>query len=164
MKRLNSSLTLVVAVSLCAACGGGGGLSLDDYNRQGYRWNSPPIGNAPLWATRGCPYRCQYCAAPDLNGRPVRMHSVDYMMRWVRTLYDQGTRWFNIIDDNFTYHVQYAKDFCRALIEMDLPDVGFGTPNGRIRLLGIAAASASRPPLEVWLVRSGGSPYSSDAC
>jgi radical SAM superfamily enzyme YgiQ (UPF0313 family) len=105
-------------------------MRLDDYNRQGYRWNSPPIGNAPLWATRGCPYRCQYCAAPDLNGRPVRMHSVAYMMRWIQSLYDEGTRWFNIIDDNFTYHVDYAKTFCRALIDLDLKGAGFGTPNG----------------------------------
>ncbi|MEE2828000.1 MAG: radical SAM protein, partial [Myxococcota bacterium] len=45
-------------------------------------------------------------------------------------LYDLGVRWFNIIDDNFTYDVPWAKDFCRAVIELNLPGVGFGTPNG----------------------------------
>ncbi len=109
-------------------------IRLEDYNAQGYRWNSPPIGNAPLWVTRGCPYRCQYCAAPDLNGRPVRTHSIEYMRTWIQQLYDRGVRWFNIIDDNFTYHVKYAKAFCRMVIEMDLPGAGFGTPNG-IRML-----------------------------
>ncbi len=117
-------------------------IRLSEYVRRGYRWNSPPVPNAPLWVTRGCPYRCQYCAAPELNGRPVRTHSIDYMMRWIRRLYDeQGVRWFNIIDDNFTYHVAFAKDFCRALIALDLPDVGFGTPNG-IRM--------SRGDAELW--------------
>ena len=109
-------------------------IRLEDYNRQGYRWNSPPIGNAPLWVTRGCPYRCQYCAAPELNGRPVRTHSIEYMRRWIQALYDRGVRWFNIIDDNFTYHVAYAKEFCRAVIDMKLEGAGFGTPNG-IRML-----------------------------
>jgi anaerobic magnesium-protoporphyrin IX monomethyl ester cyclase len=105
-------------------------MHLEAYQRQGYRWNSPPVPNAPLWVTRGCPYRCQYCAAPELNGRPVRTHSVAYMMRWIQALYDRGVRWFNIIDDNFTYHVAYAKAFCRAVIDLDLEDAGFGTPNG----------------------------------
>jgi radical SAM superfamily enzyme YgiQ (UPF0313 family) len=109
-------------------------IRLDEYQRQGYRWNSPPVSNAPLWVTRGCPYRCQYCAAPDLNGRPVRTHSIGYMRRWIQGLYDQGVRWFNIIDDNFTYHVPYAKDFCRMVIDLQLGGAGFGTPNG-IRML-----------------------------
>ena len=106
-------------------------IGLDVYNRHGYRWNSPPVPNAPLWLTRGCPYRCQYCAAPDLNGRLIRRHSVEYALSWIRGLYDKrGIRWFNIIDDNFTYDVRWAKEFCRALIELNLPGVGFGTPNG----------------------------------
>ena len=109
-------------------------VDLPRYQSLGYRWNSPPWPNAPLWVTRGCPYRCQYCAAPDLNGRPVRTHSVDYMRAEILRLYDQGVRWFNIIDDNFTYHVNFAKQFCRMVIDLGLPDVGFGTPNG-IRML-----------------------------
>ncbi|HIC57842.1 MAG TPA: B12-binding domain-containing radical SAM protein [Acidobacteria bacterium] len=106
-------------------------IQLERYVKAGYRWNSPPTGNAPIWVTRGCPYRCQYCAAPDLNGRPVRTHSIEYMMNWIKYLYDtRKVRWFNIIDDNFTYHVKYAKEFCRAVIDLDLDGVGFGTPNG----------------------------------
>jgi len=109
-------------------------IGLEEYQAQGYRWNSPPVPNAPLWVTRGCPYRCQYCAAPDLNGRPVRTHSIDTMRGWILSLYERGVRWFNIIDDNFTYHVSYAKDFCRMVIDLGLADAGFGTPNG-IRML-----------------------------
>ena len=106
-------------------------IQLERYVKVGYRWNSPPTGNAPIWVTRGCPYRCQYCAAPDLNGRPVRTHSIEYMMDWIKYLYDtRKVRWFNIIDDNFTYHVKYAKEFCRAVIDLNLKGVGFGTPNG----------------------------------
>lgn len=105
-------------------------MRLADYQRLGYRWNSPPIPNAPLWVTRGCPYRCRFCAAPRLNGRRVRAHSIDYMRRWIAALYERGVRWFNIVDDNFTFDVGYAKDFCRAVLDMRLAGAGFGTPNG----------------------------------
>ena len=66
-------------------------------------------GNAPIWITRGCPYRCGICSAPFQNGRPVRAHSIDYMVRWVKYLYDKiNIEQLNIIDDNFTYHIKYA--------------------------------------------------------
>jgi anaerobic magnesium-protoporphyrin IX monomethyl ester cyclase len=119
-------------------------IQLERYIKVGYRWNSPPTANAPIWITRGCPYRCQYCAAPELNGKPVRTHSVEYMMQWIKKLYhEKGVRWFNIIDDNFTYHVKYAKAFCKAVIALNLKDIGFGTPNG-IRM--------QRGDKELWLL------------
>jgi radical SAM superfamily enzyme YgiQ (UPF0313 family) len=109
-------------------------IDLDGYIASGYRWNTPAKRNAPIWVTRGCPYRCTFCAAPDLNGRPIRTHSVEYMVDWVKYLYhEKGIRWFNIIDDNFTFNWRYAMEFCRAIIALDLPGIGFGTPNG-IRL------------------------------
>lgn len=106
-------------------------IQLDYYVRNGYRWNCPPKVNAPVWITRGCPYRCGYCAAPELNGKPVRAHSIPYMMEWVKYLYFQrGVRWINILDDNFTFHKKYAKQFCRAVIDLNLKGLMFGTPNG----------------------------------
>lgn len=109
-------------------------IQLKKYLKAGYRWNTPSKMNSPIWATRGCPYRCQYCASPELNGRPVRTHSIKYMMEWIKYLYYEcDIRWINILDDNFTFHVAYAKDFCRAVIDLGLKDLRFGTPNG-IRL------------------------------
>lgn len=106
-------------------------MDLDGYHRAGYRWNTPEQKNAPIWATRGCPYRCTFCAAPAMNGKPVRKHSVEYMVQWVEYLYHQkGIRWFNIIDDNFTFDKRYAKTFCEAIINLKLKGLGFGTPNG----------------------------------
>jgi len=117
-------------------------MNLPGYHAAGYRWNTRVRDNAPIWITRGCPYRCTFCAAPDLNGRPVRTHSIEYMVKWITALYhEKGVRWFNIIDDNFTYHREYAKAFCRAMIDLKLPGLGFGTPNG-IRM--------SRGDTELW--------------
>ncbi|MBF0135801.1 MAG: B12-binding domain-containing radical SAM protein [Magnetococcus sp. DMHC-1] len=106
-------------------------MDLQGYRAIGYRWNTTVINNAPIWVTRGCPYQCTFCNAPNLNGRDVRVHSLEYVVAWIKYLYDEwGTRWFNIIDDNFTFNVDYAKRFCRAMIALNLPGIGFGTPNG----------------------------------
>ena len=119
-----------------------GAMDLEGYHEAGYRWNTRVAKNAPLWVTRGCPYRCTFCAAPVLNGKPVRTHSIEYMVDWVEFLYHQrGVRWLNIIDDNFTYDKKFAKAFCRAMIDLNLPDLKFGTPNG-IRM--------SRGDVELW--------------
>ncbi len=106
-------------------------IDLKTYNARGYRWNSPNVPTAPLWVTRGCPYRCQYCSSPQLNGKAIRKHSISYMMENIVRLYsEQHIRWFNIIDDNFTFDTEFAKEFCREVIRLNLTDVGFGTPNG----------------------------------
>lgn len=106
-------------------------IQLESYWEQGYRYNTLQVKNAPVWLTRGCPYKCTFCSAPQINGRPVRKHSIEYMERWVSYLYhDKGVRWINILDDNFTYDIEFAKAFCKAMIKLNLKGLGFGTPNG----------------------------------
>ncbi|MBS3169507.1 B12-binding domain-containing radical SAM protein [Candidatus Woesearchaeota archaeon] len=105
-------------------------MELDRYIKGGYRFNTTHKYNAPVWVTRGCPYRCGFCSAPLQNGKIIRMHSVEYMVKWVKYLYsEKGIRQINIIDDNFTFHKEYAKEFCRAMIKLNLKGLTFGTPN-----------------------------------
>jgi len=55
-------------------------INLDQYIRKGYRYNAPRFKrSAPIWATRGCPYRCAFCSAPILNGRMIRRHSINIL-------------------------------------------------------------------------------------
>ena len=113
-------------------------MDLDRYIENGYRWNTPEKRNAPVWITRGCPYRCTFCSAPELNGKKIRKHSIEYIIHWIEHLYsEKNIKWINILDDNFTFHVEYAKEFCRKIIKIKskgkLNGLGFGTPNG-IRL------------------------------
>lgn len=106
-------------------------INLPAYIKNGYRYGAGYRQNAPVWVTRGCPYRCGYCSAPFQNGKPVRAHSIEYMMQWIKFLYhEKGIRKINIVDDNFTFHTKYAKAFCRAVIDLNLADLYFGTPNG----------------------------------
>ena len=106
------------------------GMDLQRYVKSGYKFSTLHERNAPVWITRGCPYRCQYCAAPQLNGRLIRAHSVEYSMKWIRYLHDEEKMdHINIIDDNFTFDINYAKEFCNAMINENI-GVTMGTPNG----------------------------------
>ncbi len=106
-------------------------INFNSYLDKGYRFNTAHKKNAPVWVTRGCPYICDFCSAPLQNGRIVRKHSITYMIKWIKYLYfKKGIRHINIIDDNFTFDMEYAKKFCRAVIKLNLKNLSFGTPNG----------------------------------
>lgn len=105
-------------------------IGLQDYIESGYLCITTDKMNAPIWVTRGCPYRCAFCSANLQNGKIVRAHSVKYVIDWIKHLYKKGIKTINIIDDNFTYNVDYAKDLCREIIKLNLKDLQFGTPNG----------------------------------
>ena len=106
-------------------------IDIEKYIQSGYRLHTTNERGAPIWVTRGCPYRCAFCSAPLQNGRLVRTHSIEYMVRWIKDLYENhNIRQINIIDDNFTFHVGYAKEFCKAIINLNLKDLHMGTPNG----------------------------------
>jgi anaerobic magnesium-protoporphyrin IX monomethyl ester cyclase len=106
-------------------------IDLDGYLDQGYRLHSPAVRNAPIWTERGCPYRCQYCSSPLLNGKPIRKHGMQHLSEWVLHLYHRkNIRYFNVIDDNFTFDKDHAKQFCKMVISLGLEGVTFATPNG----------------------------------
>ncbi|RJR19637.1 MAG: radical SAM protein [Nitrospiraceae bacterium] len=106
-------------------------IDLEGYIKSGYRLHTTIKRNVPVWVTRGCPYRCTFCTAPIQNGKKVRTHSVEYMVKLIKHLYfKMKIRQINIIDDNFTFNTEYAKDFCRAMINLNLRNLRFNTPNG----------------------------------
>lgn len=106
-------------------------IELTKYFDKGYRYFSRTSRNAPIWMTRGCPYECKFCSAPLINGRKIRMHSVEYGVEWIDMLYkDFGVRHINIIDDNFTFYSDYTKKFCEALINKNYSDFTIYAANG----------------------------------
>jgi radical SAM superfamily enzyme YgiQ (UPF0313 family) len=85
---------------------------------------------APVMFTRGCPYPCTFCAGNIVAGKRIRKHSVDFMLKEIRYLYDiHKIREFHVVDDNFTQDTEYAKEFLRRLIDLNL-DISWSTPNG----------------------------------
>lgn len=106
-------------------------IRLADYLKAGYSYRSLVKAQAPLLTTRGCPYTCDFCAAPQLNGRRIRKHGLDYLRVAIDDLYDGfGIRHINIIDDNFTFDTAFAKAFCRMVLQERWKGLTFGTPNG----------------------------------
>lgn len=96
-------------------------LRLADYHRSGYKYwmytLKDKFTTAPLMATRGCPYKCTFCAAPALQGIKLRKHSIDYIIGTIETLYfKHGVRQISFIDDNLTLDARWAKTLCEAII------------------------------------------------
>lgn len=124
-------------------------IALDRYIEQGYNYMAGKARCAPIYCTRGCPYICKFCSVPSVSGKRVRKHSVPYLIGLVHYLYEEkGIRGFNVVDDNFTFDVDFAKEFCREIIRLGLEDLEFNSPNG-IRM--------QRGDAELWsLMRQAG--------
>ena len=108
-------------------------INIHGYLKKGYFYRFYKKMHAPILTTRGCPYTCDYCSSPYLNGRGIRKHSLAYLKELIENLYDNyGIRHFNIIDDNFTFDTFYAKAFCKMIVDNKyrFKGISFGTPNG----------------------------------
>lgn len=102
------------------------------YQERGYMYRNGERKQAPVLATRGCPYDCAFCEAPMLSGRKIRKHSVDYLrelLLHLRRRYD--VTHVNIVDDNFSFYPAYAIAFCEMVLSTPaLAGMTFATPNG----------------------------------
>jgi anaerobic magnesium-protoporphyrin IX monomethyl ester cyclase len=92
------------------------------YHEIGYGFLTMAARSAPAFATRGCSYSCEYCCSPKHSGSVYRHHSTAYVAGLVSTLYrEHGVDFINLMDDNLTEDLGWAKELCRALAALDLP-------------------------------------------
>jgi radical SAM superfamily enzyme YgiQ (UPF0313 family) len=85
---------------------------------------------APIITTRGCPYRCTFCAGFRVTGRTIRHRPLALVWEEIDLLVrEYGVREIHIEDDNFTFDAEYAKAFCREALGRD-HRLCFSTPNG----------------------------------
>lgn len=81
-------------------------------------------------STRGCPYRCTFCANNTIMGRKVRARSAEIVLEEMELLHDKyGIREFQIIDDNFTSKKALTLGVCNGIIERGW-DISLSFPNG----------------------------------
>jgi radical SAM superfamily enzyme YgiQ (UPF0313 family) len=71
--------------------------------------------------SRGCPYKCTFCAATKIFGNRYRYHSIERSIREMRFLKDElKADALQIYDDNFTTNKRRIKGLCKRMIEEGL--------------------------------------------
>lgn len=77
-----------------------------------------------LVTSRGCPYKCAYCAAPKVFGRTTRQFSTARIIKEIVHLREKyGVDVIQFYDDNFTIDRNKVIDLCEHLVKMkfDMP-------------------------------------------
>lgn len=87
-----------------------------------------PVG--VMVTSRGCPYECTFCAAPEFSGRKIRFRTPENVLEEVAYLikYFQ-IREIHFEDDNFTLDADRVKKLCRLLMEKKIK-INWACPNG----------------------------------
>ncbi|MCD4702539.1 MAG: radical SAM protein [Candidatus Aegiribacteria sp.] len=72
--------------------------------------------------SRGCPYKCICCNVPAISSKRWRYRSVSNIIEELEHAVKAhpGIKCMDIADDNFTFDLIRAKEFCRQLIERKL--------------------------------------------
>jgi radical SAM superfamily enzyme YgiQ (UPF0313 family) len=74
-----------------------------------------------IGTSRGCPFKCVFCALPTLNGRSMRYASLDVIERHIRQLIDNfGLNVLTIYDDQLLVNRSRAKQLFRMLAKYNL--------------------------------------------
>ncbi|MHA1440017.1 MAG: B12-binding domain-containing radical SAM protein [Promethearchaeota archaeon] len=108
-------------------------LNLDLYNPPAIRefnmFFDPNLAS-PLITTRGCPYKCAYCASTNFWGPSIRFRSIENVIAEIEfDMKHFNVKCFEIWDDNFTINRKRVIQFCKEVIRKKL-DVSFYLPNG----------------------------------
>lgn len=67
--------------------------------------------------TRGCPFRCIFCAGRTVSGQKVRFRSAENVLREIDILYKQGIKEVIFLDDHFLADKKRAMDIMNGIIE-----------------------------------------------
>lgn len=67
--------------------------------------------------TRGCPYRCIFCAGRTVSGQKVRFRSAENVLAEIDYLYEKGIREVIFLDDHFLANRQRAIDIMNGIMK-----------------------------------------------
>lgn len=87
-----------------------------------FAYNKNYVGDdsTQLLTSRGCPYNCSFCAAPQIN-RTVRFRSNQSVLAEVDEVVKRfGTRQFRIADDTFLAKKNHTLKLCKELSKRDI--------------------------------------------
>ncbi len=78
-----------------------------------------------IFATRGCPYACQFCGSRKIWSRKVRYRSSENVGEEIARLWDFGLRQVHFDDDTFGLSKKYIQALC-AEIQKRTPEITWG--------------------------------------
>jgi radical SAM superfamily enzyme YgiQ (UPF0313 family) len=74
----------------------------------------------PVQTKRGCPLSCSYCSTGAIEGRVIRKHSPEAIVRWIARWREAGVHQFYFVDNTFNLPPFHAKEICRKVIDHGL--------------------------------------------
>lgn len=85
---------------------------------------------AGIQCTRGCPYNCTFCAASSIYGKKIRFRTKENILSEIELLNKKyGVKEIHIVDDNFTFNKQFAKEVADDIIKNKIK-INIAFPNG----------------------------------
>lgn len=80
-----------------------------------------PYNRFTVQTTRGCPWRCEFCASTVMLRRPYRKRPVEQIIRDIRAIEQLRRRPFiEFADDNTFIDLSWGKELCRQLQPLHL--------------------------------------------
>ncbi len=84
------------------------------------KW-SLPQPSLPVIASRGCPYRCAFCASELVHGKKIRFRSVANIRSELESLVSEyGIKGVYFYDDTLSFDTAWLEGLCAMLKEMGL--------------------------------------------
>jgi len=97
------------------------GATLHDYGNIKFKYAPGLLArNYPAAVTitsRGCPYRCIFCAGRTVSGEKVRFRSAENVLKEIESLYQQGIREIIFLDDHFLANRDRAIKIMNGILE-----------------------------------------------
>jgi radical SAM superfamily enzyme YgiQ (UPF0313 family) len=87
----------------------------------------PAVG---IFTTRGCPFPCKFCAAPNFYNKRIRTRSPENVIREIKLLTGKfGIKEIQFLDDNITLRREHIESICKLIISENIK-IECSTPNG----------------------------------
>lgn len=83
-----------------------------------------------ITTSRGCPYKCLFCAVRSIMGPKVRTRSIPNVIEELSYWYKKGRRVFNFIDDNLTFYYDRIFELCDGIEKAGLKGLTLRASNG----------------------------------
>lgn len=89
---------------------------------ESYAAGGHPHRTASIVSSRGCPFKCQFCATPFIAGKKYRARSAESILSEIeQIIYKHKMNSFEFVDDLFTLDNSRVEDICQGIIERGLP-------------------------------------------